>query len=335
MEPADFLPRHRFQSLFDHLLQQGFEILAPQVCDGAILFRPTPHVDQLPRGVTQQQAPGEYRLQRGNSPRCFGWANGPQALKPLTFVPRETLWRSEQQPDGSLRFHETPVVTRATAIIGVRGCDLAALALQERHFLERIEDPFYRQRRDSLLLIAVDCSHPADTCFCASTGDGPEAQAGFDLALTELAEGYQVRANSARGEGIMRALPLIASDAALREEAIEQAGWARRQQRALPDFDPARLIQQGDHPAWDKVADACLSCGNCTSVCPSCFCHSEAEAPALDGQQSEHQRQWDSCFSEGHSYIHGQHVRPATGSTSVAPSGMAGRWSRRRQRMCV
>lgn len=314
MEPADFLPRHRLQSLLDHLLQQGFEILAPQVRDGAILFRPTQHVDQLPRGVTQQQAPGHYRLQQGDSPRCFSWANGPQAIKPLTFTPQETLWRSELQADGSLRFHEAPVVTRATAVIGVRGCDLAALALQDRHFLERIEDPLYRQRRDSLLLIAVDCSHPADTCFCASTGDGPEAQTGFDLALTELAEGYRVRAGSVRGEGIMRALPLVASDATLRQEAIEQATQARCQQRSLPAFDPAGLIHQSEHPAWDRVADACLSCGNCTSVCPSCFCHSEAEAPTLDGQQSEHQRQWDSCFSEGHSYIHGLHVRPDTRS---------------------
>lgn len=314
MEQALFLPRHRLQSLIDHLLKQGFEVLAPHVEDGAILYRPTQTVNQLPIGITQHQAPGQYRLKQGASPRCFGWANGPQALKPLTFTPRETLWRSELQPDGSLVFHESPVVTQATAVIGVRGCDLAALALQDRHFLEQIEDPFYRQRRDSLLLIAVDCSHPADTCFCASTGDGPTAQAGYDLALTELAEGYLVRAGTARGEGIARALPLVPADLPLQQEAEAQALQARQQQRALPSFDPARLIFQSEHPAWDAVADACLSCGNCTAVCPSCFCHSEAEAPALDGHQSEHQRQWDSCFSEDHSSMHGLHVRPDTHS---------------------
>jgi len=311
MPVKDFLPRSCLFCLFDLLHQQGYEVIGPQVIDGAILYRPLQHPDRLPAGIEQIQKPGQYRLIRTDSPRLFSWANGPQALKPLTFVPRETLWRSQLQSDGSLQFEEVIAPPPATAVIGVRGCDLAALALQDRHF---DDDPYYRQRRDALLLIAVDCSHPADTCFCVSTGDGPDAKAGHDLALIELDDGYLIRAGTDKGEALMTALPLQASTPEQQQQACAEHQQACQQQRQLPAFDPAQLIHQGQHPAWDAVAEACLSCGNCTSVCPSCFCFSESEVPELDGNTSIHQRQWDSCFSEGHSYIHGHRFRPDTKS---------------------
>ncbi|PSL12049.1 4Fe-4S dicluster protein [Marinobacterium halophilum] len=309
MPTADYLPRHSLSHLFDLLQQHGYRLVGPQVIDGAILYRPLTAVDQLPSGTEQVQQPGQYRLIQTDSSRRFSWANGPQALKPLTFTPRETLWRSQLHEDGSLSFHETPEPATPTAVIGVRGCDLAALALQDQHFAD---DPYYRQQRDALLLIAVDCSHPADTCFCASTGDGPDAKAGHDLALTELDDGFLIRAGSERGKNLMTALPLTAASHASHQQAETQYRRASQQQRQLPTFDPAQLIHLGGHPAWDAVADACLSCGNCTSVCPSCFCFSESEVPELDGTASSHQRQWDSCFSEGHSYIHGHRFRPDT-----------------------
>lgn len=309
MPAADFLPRSCLPALFDLLQQQGYTLVGPQAIDGAILYRPLRHPDQLPAGIEQIQQPGQYRLIRTDSPRLFSWANGPQALKPLTFTPRETLWRSELNADGSIRFHEVIASPSPTAVIGVRGCDLTALALQDRHFAD---DPYYQTRRASLLLIAVDCSHPADTCFCASTGDGPDAKTGHDLALIELDHGYRVRAGSERGQALMEHLPLERSTQRHREQAVSQHQLACRQQRQLPAFEPAKLIHQGQHLAWDEVADACLSCGNCTSVCPSCFCFSESEVPELDGKRSDHQRQWDSCFSEGHSYIHGHRFRPDT-----------------------
>ncbi|MBA4502405.1 4Fe-4S dicluster domain-containing protein [Marinobacterium marinum] len=307
MPAADFLPRSRLPDLLAVLKAQGYDVIAPQVIEGALLYRPLQHCRQLPTGIRQQQQPGRYRLIATDSPRQFSWANGPQALKPLTFAPRETLWRSHENDDGTLSFEEVPVSPPALAILGVRGCDLAALALQDQHFRD---DPYYQPRRQSLLLIAVDCSHPAETCFCASTGDGPKATIGYELALTELDDGFLVRAQGARGQAILKALPLDITAPAQRRQARHQHRAACRQLRRLPSFEPAQLIQQGRHPAWDEVADACLGCGNCTSVCPSCFCFSTSEAPDLNGQTSSHQRQWDSCFSEGHSYIHGRHIRP-------------------------
>ena len=95
MPTADYLPRHSLSHLFDLLQQHGYRLVGPQVIDGAILYRPLTAVDQLPSGTEQVQQPGQYRLIQTDSPRRFSWANGPQALKPLTFTPRETLWRSQ------------------------------------------------------------------------------------------------------------------------------------------------------------------------------------------------------------------------------------------------
>jgi ferredoxin len=201
------------------------------------------------------------------------------------------------------------------AVIGVRGCDLAALHLQDQHFLEgRYVDTYYAARRNGLFLVAVHCSHPADTCFCVSTGDGPAAQAGYDLALGELDTGFVITSGSAAGAEFMSRLELEPLSAAHRDEADKQLEAAvARQTRGLPGRDLKQaLFTQLEHPRWEEVAGRCLSCGNCTSVCPTCFCHAEVELPALDGSASEHARQWDSCFTQGHSVIHGKVLRAET-----------------------
>jgi ferredoxin len=165
-----------------------------------------------------------------------------------------------------------------------------------------------------MFLVAVNCSHPAATCFCASTGDGPEAQYGFDLVLDELDDGYIVRSGSPAGGNILRELFLEPAADAQRTEAQRQnAAAAAQQTRQLPGRNLRdTLFANLEHARWDDVAARCLSCGNCTSVCPTCFCHSERDEPALDGHSSTHYRQWDSCFTEGHSYIHGIVIRAET-----------------------
>lgn len=314
MDTPDFLPIERLQTLIDLLIDDGFRCVAPQVRDGAIIYDTIGNVDQLPKGTEQEQSNGRYRLHGADSPRYFSWANGPQAIKPYTFAPREELWYAEVKSDGGLKFHQAPTESEPVAILGVRACDLAALALQDKHFIHGFPDPYYEARRKRLLLIAVHCTHSADTCFCAHTGDGPEAETGYDLSLYETDSGYFVTAGSPTGEMLLRRLPLEPGDPSLFSAAkgeIRNAG--EKQQRRLPEGDlQARLFANLNHPQWEAVAERCLSCGNCTQVCPTCFCHSENEVPATSGLSTTHERQWDSCFSPGHSYIHGITLRKET-----------------------
>lgn len=310
-----FLPRGRVQDLLQELERAGYACVGPTVHEGAIVYRRLNSAEDLPQGVSGEQAPGAYRLERSDSPRQFAWANGPQALKPFLFAARETLWRATRQHDGALSFAPATTAHAPLAIFGARACDLAALALQDQHFLHGADrDPSYASRRENLFIVAVHCSHPAQTCFCVSTGDGPRAAFGFDIALAELDEGYVVEVGSARGQSVLQPLGLSQAQEAQLAAVHAQDQRARAMQvRALPGRDlRGPLFANLEHVRWQQVAQRCLSCGNCTSVCPTCFCHSEMDIPQLDGAGSEHVREWDSCFTRGHSYMHGLTIRPDT-----------------------
>ena len=308
-----FLPVDHLPALLEALGREGYRCLGPTVENGAVVLRELESPDDLPRGLEAEQSPGHYRLTRDPAGRYFAWTNGPQAIKPEVFAPRESLWRVAKSRDGALRFEPVPAGSRRLALIGVRACDLAALALQDAHFLraER-RDPHYAARREQLFLVAVQCAAPAATCFCASTGDGPTPTTGYDLSLAELGDGFVVAAGSEQGRNLFEGLGLAPATAEQIEAARRQGeAAAAAQTRRLP----GRNLRDGlmanlEHPRWDAVAARCLACGNCTAVCPTCFCHAEIEEPALDGHSSEHLRVWDSCFGEAHGHLHGFNVRP-------------------------
>ena len=307
-----FLPHNQLEGLLHALQSSGYSTIAPKVEDGAILYRAVDSIHDLPRGLSDQQSAGSYRLRDRDSHLFFGWANGPTALKPLLFPPHENLWSATRTAEGRIEFSPSLPAVAPLAVLGVRGCDLAAVERMDRHFLRPDgEDPWYRERRENLLLIAVDCTHPSDNCFCASTGSGPEAGGGYDLRLHELGEGFLINAGTLQGEEIMEKLTLSPPPPKLVErsrEALAQAGAVQRQGIAAADFRPL-FTGQEESPQWERVAERCLGCGNCTAVCPTCFCHREEEVPSLELEHSVHQRAWDSCFTAEHSMIHGRPVR--------------------------
>jgi sulfhydrogenase subunit beta (sulfur reductase) len=315
MSGLDFLPRDRFQDLINALVRAGYRCIGPRVRDGAIVYADIERMDDLPHGVQVDQEPGSYRVGSNGGPRWFSWANGPQALKPLLFASREPLWRSQRDAEGAVRFSELVPSVQPLAVIGVRACDLAALRLHDQHFIEGpFPDPGYAARRAQLLTVAVNCTHPAATCFCTSTGDGPRAGAGADIVLSEVDEGFVAQARGERGRVILAGLGLETAGAAQVQTAdaeIETAACV--QKRHLPSQNlRAALFARLDHPRWEQVGARCLACGSCTAVCPTCFCHSEGDEPALAGDSSVRARLWDSCFTQGHSYIHGLTIRAET-----------------------
>ena len=305
-----YFPRARLAELISLVLRAGFRVIGPRVDQGALVYREIDGVEDLPQGLSDEQAPGRYRLVNNGTQRHFSWANGTSGIKPFIFAPRERLWRVDRDASG-IHFRPLMSIAPRTAILGARACDLAALILNDAHFLRNAyPDPYYRIRRENLLLIAVNCSHAAPTCFCASTGDGPEVLRGYDLLLDELDEGYLIRSGSPSGDELLLKFSTHPASEVQLNTARQQLDACCQQQRTLPPAAKlTELMQRLDHPAWDAVAEQCLACGNCTAVCPTCFCHREVEAPTLDGQSSVHRRDWDSCFNEDHSYIVGGPVR--------------------------
>jgi len=310
-----FFARKNLDQLIKILHQSGCRVIGPRVetGQGGLVFREISSAAELPRGVRDVQSPGRYRLEQAESERCFMWANTAGAIKPYVFAPREKLWKVERK-DGQLRFENLLHEPSRTAIIGVRACDLAALHIQDAHFLKDDgTDPYYRARRESLLLIAVNCSHAAQTCFCASTGDGPAVTTGYDILLDELDEGYLLQVGTSAGQNIAGRLSLAQASAGQVEVARRQTEECAAQQRRMPSAGALqRLGRKVESPVWSSVAERCLACGNCTAVCPTCFCHREFDVPALDGNSAEHWRDADSCFNADHSYIAGQVMHPHT-----------------------
>jgi ferredoxin len=308
-----WLENSRLQHLLDALGERGFEVHGPVIRDGALVLAPVGAVGELAVGWRESQEPGRYRIEQTGSERVFDAVNGPGSLKPFVFAPREPLIRVEMDgPGGGFRAHATLPEERAVAVLGVRACDLAALAVQDRVFLhDRYPDPYYGARRRGLFLVAVSCTRSASTCFCTSLDTGPEATTGFDVALTELEGGFVARAGSPAGEDLLAelALPEAPAEACVGERRALDACAQAMERKLDPSGLPELLYDSLDHPHWDDVAERCLSCGNCTQVCPTCFCHDERDEPSLDGSRSLRVREWDSCFSLGHSYLHGMQVR--------------------------
>lgn len=306
------LPTSSFQRLIDTLHDNGYRVVGPTLRDGAVVWDTIRQVSDLPIGWRDVQEPGRYRLEDTGSQQIFGVVHGPQSLKPFAFAPREPLLQIERTKDG---FSARPTLPQQekVAVLGARACDLAGLAIQDHIFLkDAYRDPYYEARRKGLFLIAVNCTRALETCFCSSMETGPRATSGFDLVLTELDDAFLIEAGSAAGQDLLSDVPLSPVSQELIGEAAQRIdACAHSQVRRLDRSHlPQALYDAHEHPRWDDVAARCLACGNCTMVCPTCFCHQVEETPDLTQQRAEHARLWDSCFTQEHGYIHGKNIRP-------------------------
>lgn len=179
-EPAmrQLLPKARLDDLIRLLQGDGFEVVGPRIEKGAIVYGQLLSASDLPIGWTDRQSPGTYRLEKRNDGAYFGYAVGPHSWKKYLFPPMLQLWQARRTESGFEVTEEQPEPPRR-AFLGVRSCEVHAIAVQDRVFLNRdgrFTDPCYARARERMFLIAVECEHPAGTCFCASMGTGPNVR---------------------------------------------------------------------------------------------------------------------------------------------------------------
>ncbi|WP_406835144.1 4Fe-4S dicluster domain-containing protein [Streptomyces sp. AHU1] len=306
--------------LVDVLIRRGFIVVGPTVRDGAIVLAELRSADELPYGWGVELAAGRYRLKERPDGAAFANAAGPQSWKQFLHPPRVRQW-SADRVEGELVLTADRDEPPRYAFLGVRPCDLRAIAMQDRVLTGGVyKDLVYEERRSGALLIVVECTEPGATCFCVSMGTGPASGPGYDLVMTEVAgdDGHRfwVRSGSREGAEILAELPARPADPDSRETArIAVTAAADRMGRTMPEADLRELMAGTlDAPRWDDVAGRCLTCGNCTMVCPTCFCTTTEDVTDLTGDHAERWRLWDSCFDLDFSQLHGGPVRASTRS---------------------
>jgi sulfhydrogenase subunit beta (sulfur reductase) len=295
------------------LRERGYQLVGPRLRGDAIVYDEIASVEDLPRGWTDEQGPGRYRLRRRNDSALFGFAVGPHSWKQFFHVADERLFTLRRSKHGPVLTPE-PVAAPKLALVGARACDLAAVAVQDRILRDGPHaDERYAARRSNVFVLAVNCTSAADTCFCASMGTGPAVRAAYDLALTELIDAgpqrFLLDVGSAAGGDIVHELALRVAPETDTIEAQARVEDTAQQMRTF-DASSVRdvLLEQLEHPHWSAVAERCLACGNCTLVCPTCFCSTTIEVAHVSGE-TERRRQLDSCFTHEASYLHGGEVR--------------------------
>lgn len=305
--------------LFANLGKAGYSLIGPRVSEGIITYDHISHPDELPRGVTDQQDSAEYRLSDSDQPHYFSYALGPHTFKRFTFPPRHTLWTITREGD-DLNLEDSSPSGEKFAFVGIRPCEIAALSAQDKVFVnDQFRDSHYAANRKDNFILAVNCTHPADTCFCVSMGTGPSVEENFDLSMTEVCESgdhfFVVQVGSEIGESMLVGIDKV--DAADSEKALAKSSLdkaAAGMKRTLPiDGVKELLYDNVESVQWEEIGKRCLSCTSCTMVCPTCFCSTVEDSTNLSGTEASRTRVWDSCFNEDYSYIHGGSVRPSRG----------------------
>lgn len=311
---------NQLQHLIDTLQGRGFEVLGPILRDGAIVYAPIQSVSELPQGWIDEQAPGRYRLKHSDSEAYFGYSAASQSWKRFLHPPEIRLWAAERH-NGEFHIlnNETPPARRR-AFLGVRACELAAIAVQDRVLLnDRYRDPIYGSRRSGICLIAVQCTRSTSNCFCSSMQAGPAVGEGADLVLTELWKSgthrFLAKAATEIGRNLLEEIdahPATSEDLA---DAEAKIAVASRQSKNIDSGSIQELFDENfDHSFWETISSRCLACANCTMVCPTCFCTTVEDTSDVTGNQAERWRRWDSCFTQSFSYIHGGSIRTSTKS---------------------
>jgi len=303
----------RLDSLIKALRKSGYKTIGPKARDGAVVLEEISGADELPIGLVDDQQPGAYRLSKAKKPAYFDFTHGSQTWKRYLFPPKEKLWTAQKTDNGFVV--EAEVDAPKYAFIGVRACELAAIQIQDKVFVDGEHTATgYKARRDKALIVALNCRRAGGTCFCTSMNTGPKVKDGYDLALTELTKKdshvFLVEAGSDQGEKILARLdarPAVADDFKAAKKAVSKAAKSMGRDM-LPDA--AKILADNlESPRWQDIAKRCLDCANCTLVCPTCFCNTTTDTTSLDGQTAERWRQWDSCFTLDFSYIHGGAIR--------------------------
>jgi sulfhydrogenase subunit beta (sulfur reductase) len=308
--------------LIQALAEKGHRVIGPIIRNEALVYDEIEGVEDLPKGWTDLQEPGRYRLENRGDEKLFGYVVGPTTWKQYLNPPEAVLWAGTIGPEG---FTTDPVPESSKyAFFGVRPCELAAMGVLDRVYTSNngvATIAGYTETRQRAFIVSVNCAEPGGNCFCVSMDTGPSAKAGYDIAITEMVHNgnmtYLLESGSEAGAEVLADLETLemasADEIEAGEEVLAAAAESMGKQLDTDDL-PDLLKGNALNPRWESIADRCLACANCTMVCPTCFCNTVDDNLSLDGTHATRTRKWDSCFTLGFSYMHGRAMRESVGA---------------------
>jgi len=229
--------------------------------------------------------------------------------KSVLFPQTETLY--EYEAGGTeLIMPEEP---EEKVLLGVRPCDARALTIVDKLFSWDIDDPYYVNKRENTTIIGLACQEPGINCFCTSLGGGPASTEGIDLLLTDLGEGYLLQPLTEKGEKLCQDAGELLVEAAGEDrqaaESLHQEAAEKIVRKIEVDTIPQKLEELWESPLWKNISDACLGCGACTFLCPTCHCFDIQDE--MEGFEGRRCRVWDSCMFEEYTlHTSGHNPRP-------------------------
>ena len=305
-----------FNTILDRLRETGYQTIGPRVKNDTLVYEPIESLNDLPQGYVTEQEAGRFRLIHTGHARYFDLIPGAQSWKQFLFPPRLELF-TLQKKSKNWELITPKQEMPSYAFIGVRACEMAAIQIQDKAFLRQdFSDPVYRTRREKAFILAVNCLHPAGTCFCASMETGPRVKDGFDLSMTELDDVFLLTIGSELARNLLGGIPFELAGAFVlnnAERGIENATQQMGRTLDISDL-PEMILKNLDNSYWQEIAKRCLSCANCTQVCPTCFCWDALDHLDLNLTETLRERVWDSCFNPGYSYMAGGNTRPTISS---------------------
>ncbi len=267
----------------------------------------------MEEGIWSYQAASDVQLNHTNTV---------QPPKGFSFPQREVFFSFEQIKGEPPRLtQKLPQATRH-AVFGVRPCDGAGAVRMDTVFNDQFKDNYYLTRRSNVAYVGLACNKPQGiNCFCKSVGGSPVSSNGMDVLMTDLGDRYFVASVTKTGEELMSAAAkLFAEPSAADRKQVEKthAEAVAQPQRAVKDTAgaPARLKASFDSPLWEELARACVGCGACTFLCPTCHCFDiNDEQTSSSPLRGNRVRTWDNCqFPDFTMHTSGHNPRDSVGA---------------------
>ena len=281
-------------------LQERAEVYAPDVVEDAWEF-------------TKASSGATVELDHSNTVR---------SAKGFVFPQREVLYRFRLENGKPPELTDSEPKAEPAVVFGVRPCDGRAMVRNDRVFACGFSDPYYQARRDKVVFVGLACNAPpSPNCFCVSVGGSPHSEDGLDVLMTELDGRYYVKTLTEKGEATVSKAADLFQDPRPADKTDLRSAHAvalEHPQRSISSMDTVAeaLKRNFDSPLWDKLAQACIGCGACTYLCPSCHCFDiNDEITGKSPLTGERVRTWDNCqFPDFTMHSSGHNPREDTGA---------------------